>query len=112
MFDTGIFAADCQEWNKKAAYDKTLPHLKVFFAAAHREWCLSLRNETGTPYDAAHNATPHSYDRYLQQETVDASANLATATASDRAAINQLTAMVKRLTAELVTVNSNLVTAL
>ena len=43
---------------------------------------------------------------------VEAIANLSTATASDRAAIAQLTSTVKRLTAELVTVNANLVTAL
>ena len=105
VFNTGIFAADCWEWNKKAADEKTLPHIKVFFAAAHREWRLSLQNETGTPYGAAHNATPHLDNGYLQQETVDAIANLATATASYRAAIAQLTATVKRRTAKLVTVN-------
>ena len=43
---------------------------------------------------------------------MDAIANLATATASNRAAIANLTAMVERLTAELATVNANLVTAL
>ena len=37
VFNTVIFAADCQEWNKRAADDKTLPHLKVFFVAAHME---------------------------------------------------------------------------
>ena len=57
MFNTGIFAADCREWNKKAVENKTLPHLKVFFVAAHREWRLSLQNETSTPYGATHNAT-------------------------------------------------------
>ena len=40
LFNTGVFAADCQEWNKQALSDKTLPHIKVFFAAAHREWRL------------------------------------------------------------------------
>ena len=87
VFNTGIFAAGCREWNNKSADDKTLPHLKVFLAAAHTEWCLLLRNETGTPYGAAYNATAHPDDGYLQQETVDAIANLATARASDRAAI-------------------------
>ena len=112
VFKTGIFAADCLEWNKRAADDKTLPHLKVFFAAAHREWHLSLRNETSTPYGAAHNATAQPYDGYLQQETVNAIANLATETASNCAAIAQLTATVERLTAEIITVNTRLVTAL
>ena len=77
--------------------------------AANREWRLSLQNETGTLYGSAHNATACSDEGYIQQETVDTIANLATATASDRAAIAQLTATVERLTAELVTVNTNLV---
>ena len=62
--------------------------------------------------DAAHNTTTHLYNGYIQQEMVDDIANLATATASDRAAIAQLTSTVERLTAELVTVNAKLVTAL
>ena len=64
-----------------------LPHLMVFFVAAHREWRVSLQNKTGTHYGALHNATAHPDNGYLQQETVDAIADLATATASDCAAI-------------------------
>ena len=84
----------------------------MFFAAAHREWRLSIQNDTGAPYGAAQNATAHLEDRYLQQEAFDAIVNLATATASDCAAISQLTSTVKILTAELVIVNSKLVTSL
>ena len=91
---------------------QTLPHLKVFFAAAHREQRLSLQNETGAPYGVAHNATTNPDDRSLQQEPVGAIVNLATTTAIDYASIAQLTSTVERLTAELVTVNAKLVTAL
>ena len=112
IFNTGIFVEDCWEWNKKAADKKTLPHLKVFFAAAHREWRLLLQNNTGTPYGAAHNNTAHPDDRYLQQETVDNIANLETATTRDHAAIAKLTSTVERLTEELITVNAKLVTEL
>ena len=80
--------------------------------ATHREWRLSLQNDTGTPYGDARNATALPDNGCLQQETVDAIANLATATASDRASIVQLTATVERLMAELVTVNTKLVAAL
>ena len=71
-----------------------------------------LRNETGTPYSAAHNATAHPDDGYLQKETVENNANLATATSSNHADISQITATVERLTEELVTVNAKLVTSL
>ena len=87
VFNTGNFAAYCREWNQRASDNKTLAHLKVFFAATHREWRLLLQNETVTSYGFAHNATAHPDNGYLQQETVDAIADLATATASDCAAI-------------------------
>ena len=112
VFNTGIFAADCWEWNQRTVDNKTLPDLKNFFAAVHREWCLLLQNETITPYGAVHNTIARPDKGYLNQETVNAIANLATDTASDCATISQLTAMVERLTEELVTVNTKLVAAL
>ena len=54
VFNTGIFVADCREWNKRAANENMLPHLKVFFAATHREWRLLIRNET------PHTTPPHT----------------------------------------------------
>ena len=62
VFNTGIFAADFWEWNQQTADNKTLPELKTFFAATHREWCLLLQNETSTPYGASHNSTAHPYN--------------------------------------------------
>ena len=35
VFNTGIFAADFWEWNKRAAADKWVPHLYVLFAVTH-----------------------------------------------------------------------------
>ena len=112
VLDTGIFAANCREWNKQAEANKTLPHIKVFFAAAHREWRLLIKNETGAPYGAAHSTTANLDDGYLQQETVDAITNLATTKASDCAAIEKLMATVARLTTELATVHVKLVVVL
>ena len=56
-----LCAADCREWNQRTADNKTLPDLKTFFAAAHREWRLSLQNKTGTPYGA--RTTPRHAQR-------------------------------------------------
>ena len=102
-----MFAADFREWNKRVAGDKELPHLKVFFAAAHREWQISVQNETGSPYGASHNSITNPDDGYLHQYTVDVIANLALDMASNCADITQLTAIVVRLLTELVTVNKN-----
>ena len=63
----------------------------------------------GAPYVAAHNATKNPDNGYPQQETVDAIANLATATASYRTTIAQLTSTAVRLMTELATVNEKLV---
>ena len=109
VFNTGIFVSDCWEWNKRAAVDKTLPHLKVFFDTTHREWRLSIQYKTAPPYGATHNTTANPDDIYFQQETVEAIAKLATTTASYRAAIAQLMATVARLATELATVNTKLV---
>ena len=98
VFNTGIFAADCRDWNQKTADNKTLPDLKTFLADAHSGWHLSLQKETSTLYVATHNATARLDDRYLQQEMVDAIANLETATARNRAAIAQLIATMETLT--------------
>ena len=111
VLNTGIFAVDCRECNKRLADDKTLPHLKVFFVAAHREWRLLIQNETGTPYGAAHNTIANPDDGCLQKETVDAIANLEIATANNCASITQLTATVTILATELATVNTKLVIA-
>ena len=112
VFNIGIFEVDFREWNNQAGSDKTLSHLKLFFNAAHREWRLSIQNGMGSLYGAAHNATENPDGSYLQQATVDAIANLAIATASDRAAITQLTATVMRLITDLATVNKNIFIAL
>ena len=49
VFNTGNFAADCRDWNQRTADSKTLPDLKIFLVATHRECRLALQNETATP---------------------------------------------------------------
>ena len=88
------------------------PHLKLFFSATHREWRLSLQNDTGAPYGMEHNATANPDDGYLLQDTVDAIVKLAKAMAIDREAVTQLTTTISRLTTELATVNEKIVVAL
>ena len=58
----GLLAAYCRKWNKRAADDKKIPHIKVFFATAHREWRLLIQNKTGPPYGDAHNSTANLED--------------------------------------------------
>ena len=98
VFNTGVFAADCWEWNKRAIDDKTLPHIKL----------LALQNETGAPYRAAHNATANPDNMYLHQDMVDAIAELVTSTESEGKEIAQFTATDAIIIMELATMNEKL----
>ena len=97
---------------KKAGGERqNAPPSKFFFADSHRKWRVSIQNETGAPYGTAHNTNVNPDDGCLQQDTVDTIANLETSTASNCAAIAELTAIVTRLTTELAMVNVKLVVA-
>jgi hypothetical protein len=104
IFSTGMFHDDCKIWNRKADADKTWTTFKIFFARAHREFRDTKTTTTGAGYGSANAA--------YQQETVDAIANLATATAHDRATVATLSATVSKLTSELASANAKLITAL
>jgi hypothetical protein len=105
IFATGMFHDDCKIWNRKPAADKTWIPFKTFFARAHREFRDTRTTTTGAGYGSANAAS-------YQQETVDAIANLATATAHDRATVATLSSTISKLTLELATANTKLITAL
>lgn len=104
IFATGMFHDDCKIWNRKPVADKIWTNFKPFFARAHREFRDTKTTTTGASYGSANAA--------YQQETVDAIANLATATAHDRATVATLSATVSKLTSDLATANAKLITAL
>jgi rubrerythrin len=105
IFCTGIFSNDCKIWKRQPAAYKTWPQFKVDFAVAHQE------------YSEALDVTPaasgfHAEEATDQQETIEAIANLATATAEDCKAVANLTGTNATLTKELATTDGKLVTAL
>ena len=112
VFNTGVFVAACLEWNKRAAGDKTLPHPKVFFAIAHREWRLLFHNKMGATYGVAHNAAINPDDGYIHQYTVDAITNLTKVMVSYPTTIAQLTVTIARLTKNIAAMNKKLVVSL
>ena len=81
---------------------------KIDFTISHQKY---RESQATTPAAAGFNASPPN-NPYAHLETIDAIANLATATAADRTAVANLTTTNAALTAELVTVNSKLVKAL
>jgi hypothetical protein len=89
VFNTGLFTDACRAWQSRAIVGKTWAQFKIDFATAHREFWLT--NQT------AHQSGFHSANMMIEgrddsmQDTVDAIAQLATATAPDRGTVDTLT---------------------
>jgi hypothetical protein len=113
VFQTGIFADDCRDWKRQTAAYKTWPQFKIDFTRAHQEY---HKSQVVTPGAAGFLATGKmpEYDApdESQQQTIDAIANLATATAADRSAVAALSGTVSELTKDLSKANTKLVAAL
>ena len=98
VYATGLFFDDCKAWNRLQPNRKTMEHFKTTFQQAQRE----LRDQQRTVQQAGFQANgiwcqPIQNNDNPLQETADALANLATATASDRQALQNLTNTVKEL---------------
>jgi len=112
VFQTGIYADDCKEWKRKPPVDKTWAAFKVFFASANQEYREAQEITTGKAFQAVtQNAAPSENEEF-QQDTIDAIANLATATASDRETVANMSSTIDTLTNELATTNHELIIAL
>ena len=91
--NTGMFPESCREWRRKLEADKTWACFKVHFTEAHQDWRLTQ----GTTQTAGYYGANNAMDSFVN-DTADAFANLATATASDRQMLSDLTASNKALT--------------
>jgi len=105
IFATGMFFDDCKIWKRRDAAYKTWDQFKTDFAESHREFRDARGTTAGATDYQANNAV-------YQDETIEAIANLATATSHDRQAVATLTSTNSTLTKELTRVNAQLVTAL
>ncbi len=105
IFATGMFIDDCKIWKRHDAAYKTWDQFKIDFADSHREFRDARGTTAGSTNYQANNAI-------YQDETIEAIANLATATSHDRQAVSTLTTTNSALTKELTRVNAQLVTAL
>jgi rubrerythrin len=106
IFRTGIFADDCKIWKRQPAAYKTWAQFKIDFRVAYKEYNESL--------DIAPRAAGFHTEDYVdpQDSTIDAIANLATATAEDRKAVANLTETNASITKALAKSNEKLLTAL
>jgi hypothetical protein len=100
VFNTGLFPDACRAWQSRAIAGKTWAQFKLDFATAHREFRLT--NQT------AHQSGFHSANMMIEQgreetmqDTFNAIAQLATATASDRDTLATLTTTNAKLATQL-----------
>jgi hypothetical protein len=86
-----MFPEACREWRRRVTNTRTWHNFKADFAAAHqdyRDWQLTSRQ---SGYQSTNNAATDADDTFFDiQGTVNAIANLATATTSDRSTVARL----------------------
>ena len=98
IYATGLLFDDCKEWNRHPPHLKTTDNFKVLFKQVQHE----LHDQHHTAKQAGFQANrlwcnPTQQQETPLQEIAEALANLATATASDRQALQNLTNTVKEL---------------
>jgi hypothetical protein len=90
VFNTGLFPDACRAWQSRAIADKTWVQFKIDFATAHREFRLTNQTAHQSGFHSANAMIEQGRDNSMQ-ETVEAIAQLETATASDRGTVATLT---------------------
>ena len=101
VFNTNAFPETCREWRRLPQADKTWNTFKETFTEAHRDY-MQFQTQNNHRFHASNAYSAEQYNpnetAEQQQQTAEALANLASATAADRNAIANLTATNERLT--------------
>ena len=105
VFQIDLFLDNCNILRRKEPADKTWTAFKVFFESSHQDWQELQVTTAGAGFQTANAAVYH-------QDTVEAIANLATATSSDRAAVAVLSATNITLSTDLMVCQAKLAVAL
>jgi hypothetical protein len=100
IFNTGLFPDACQAWKSIAIAGKTWAQFKLYFATVHREFRLTNQTAQQSGFHSANMMIEQGRDESMQ-DTVDAIAQLARATASDRGTVATLTTTNARLATQL-----------
>jgi hypothetical protein len=91
----------CRRWNEKPLADKTWAQLKSHFAVAHRQHQLIQGESAATDRYHSANATVGPTEEQMDEATIGALSNPATATAADRGVVATLTEANARLVKQL-----------
>jgi hypothetical protein len=100
VFTTGLFPDTCRAWQSRAIAEKTWAQFKLDFATAPREFRLTNQTAQQSGFHSANMMIEQGRDETMQ-DTVDAIAQLATATASDRGTVATLATTNAKLATQL-----------
>jgi hypothetical protein len=100
VFNTGLFPDACRVWQSRAIAGKMWEQFKIDFATAHREFRLTNQTAQQSGFHSANMMIEHGREETMQ-DTVDAIAQLATATSSDRGTLATLTTTNAKLAMQL-----------
>jgi hypothetical protein len=100
VFNTGLFPDACRAWQSRAIAGKTWAQFKLDFATTHREFRLTNQTAQQSGFHSA-NMMIGQGRKETMQDTVNAIAQLATATASDRGTVATLTTTNAKLATQL-----------
>jgi hypothetical protein len=100
VFNTGLFSDACRAWQSRAIAGKTWAQFKIDFATAHREFRLTNQTAQQSGFHSANMMIEQGLDESMQ-DTAEAIAQLATATASDRGTVATLTTTNAKLATQL-----------
>jgi hypothetical protein len=101
IFATGHFMSACRQWNEKPLADKTWAQFKAHFSAAHRQHKQMQGESAATAGYHSSNAVVGQTEDQMDEATIGALSNLATATAADRGVVATLTEAKARLVKQL-----------
>jgi hypothetical protein len=90
VFNTGLFPDACRAWQSRATAAKTWAQFKIDFATDHREFHLTNQTAQQSGFHSANMMIEQGRDDSMH-ETVEAIAQLATTTVSDRGMVATLT---------------------
>jgi hypothetical protein len=99
-FNTGLFPDAFRVWQSRAIAGNTWAQFKIDFASAHREFRLTNQTAQQYGFHSANMMLEKGCDDSMQ-DTVDAIAQLATATDSDRGTVATLTTATAKLVNQL-----------
>ena len=109
---TGVFHDDLKEWNRNPPFSRDWNTFIVHFAKAHRKWKANLRLTAEQHFTRANAVDTFKSTADHQSDTMEALANLATATAVDRATVATLTNTISQLSLEHASAQSKLISSL